>query len=164
MSTPQPPKPNPEFLLQLHRTFNAPRERVFAAWAQRDQLERWMCKDAAAHQVIHHQQDIRTGGRWRMEVRDASKNEAYWGQGIYLEVKPPEKIVFTWSWSKELPGSATEELDPESPGSEVTVEFFARGDKTDLVLTHRSLGTLKSREEHERGWIGCFDELQKTLD
>jgi uncharacterized protein YndB with AHSA1/START domain len=154
----------PEFLLQLRRTFAAPRERVFAAWAEREKLERWMCRDVAAHTVIHRQQDIRTGGSWQMEIRDAAKKEVYWGQGTYLEVTPPEKIVFTWSWSKEIPGAVNQEdMHPESPVTEVTVEFFARGNETDLVLTHRGLGSEKLRKEHEGGWNGCLDELEKTL-
>jgi hypothetical protein len=32
-----------------------------------------MCKDAASHVVIHHVQEIRTGGRYLMEVRDRGK-------------------------------------------------------------------------------------------
>ena len=152
-----------EFLLQIHRTFAAPRQRVFDAWAKREQLERWMCKDVAAHQVIHHQQDIRAGGRWRMEIRDTAKNEVYWGEGTYLEVQPPEKIVFTWSWSKEIPGAANQDMHPGSTITEVTVEFFERGEQTELVLTHRGLGTKKLRKEHESGWTGCLNELEKTL-
>ena len=54
-------------------------------------------------------------------------------------------------------------MHPESPVTEVTVEFFARGNKTDLVLTHRGLGSEKLRKEHEGGWNGCLDELEKTL-
>jgi uncharacterized protein YndB with AHSA1/START domain len=163
MPTPQPTHEGPEFLLQIRRTFAAPRERVFAAWAQREQLERWMCKDVASHQVIHHEQGIRPGGRWRMEIRDSAKNEVYWGQGTYLEVTPPERIVFTWSWTKEVPGAPDADLHPESPVTEVTVELFERGEKTELVLTHRGLGSVKLREEHETGWIGCLNELEKTL-
>ena len=163
MPTPQSTQQSQEFLLQIRRTFAAPRERVFAAWARREQLERWMCKDVASHEITHHEQDIRTGGRWRMEIRDPAKNEVYWGCGTYLEVKPPEKIVFTWSWSKEVPGGPSTDLPPESPITEVTVEFFERGEKTELVLTHRGLGSVKLREEHEAGWIGCLNELEKTL-
>ena len=64
---------NPGLTLQIRRTFAAPRETVFAAWAEREQLEQWMCKDAASHVVIHHVQEIRTGGRYLMEVRDRGK-------------------------------------------------------------------------------------------
>jgi uncharacterized protein YndB with AHSA1/START domain len=97
-----------------------------------------------------------------MEIRDSAKKD-YWGRGTYIEVKPPEKIVFTWSWSKEAPGTENEKLYPEGPVTEVIVEFFVRGGKTDLVLTHRGLGSQKAREDHETGWIGCLNELENTL-
>ncbi len=120
-----------------------------------------MCKDAASHVVIHHQQDIRTGGRYLMEVRDPGKGEVYWGQGIYREVKPPERIVFTWSWTKGTPDGA--QLHPESPETLVTVEFFARGASTEVVLTHATFGSAKDRDDHNRGWNGCLDILANVL-
>jgi uncharacterized protein YndB with AHSA1/START domain len=158
MATPQQ---SPQFTLEVRRTFAAPREKVFAAWAQREQLEKWMCADVPSHVVIHHEQDIRTGGKWRMEVRDAAKNEIYWGQGVYREVKPPEKLVFTWCWTKGTPDG--ENAHPGSEETEVTVEFFARGDSTEVVLTHAVFGSAKMRDEHDRGWNGCFDVLAKVL-
>jgi len=56
------PQSKPGIQLEVRRTFAAPREKVFDAWAQREQLEQWMCKDESAHTVIHHQQDIRPAG------------------------------------------------------------------------------------------------------
>jgi uncharacterized protein YndB with AHSA1/START domain len=158
MATPQS---SPEFTLQVRRTFAAPREKVFAAWTQREQLEKWMCRDVPSHTVIHHQQDIRTGGRWRMEVRDPAKNEVYWGQGVYREVKPPERLAFTWSWTKDTPGGPN--LHTGSEETLVTVEFFARGNSTEVVLTHTGLASAKLRDEHDRGWNGCFDVLTSVL-
>ena len=154
-------KQTPEFTFEVRRTFPAPREKVFAAWARREQLEQWMCKDESSHTVIHHQQDIRTGGRYRMEVRDPRKKETYWGQGVYREVKPPEKIVFSWSWTKDAPDGP--QLHPGSPETEVTVEFFARGNSTEVVLTHAVFGSAKDRDEHNQGWNGCLDLLAKVL-
>ena len=167
MPSPKPATPSVQtgekFLLEIRRTFGMPRERVFAAWAEREQLERWMCKDVPAHEITHHEQDIRPGGSWRMEIRDTAKNEIYWGRGTYLVVKAPEKIVFTWSWRKEVLGMPGEDLHPASPVTEVTVEFFDRGGKTELVLTHRGLGSEQLCKEHESGWIGCLNELEKTF-
>jgi uncharacterized protein YndB with AHSA1/START domain len=150
-----------EFTLQVRRTFAASRDKVFAAWGQREQLEQWMCKDESAHTVIHHLQDIRTGGRYLMEVRDPGKGETYWGQGVYRLVKPPEKIVFSWSWAKDTPDGP--QLHPGSPETEVTVEFFARGNSTEVVLTHAVFGSAKDRDEHNKGWNGCLDLLAKVL-
>ncbi len=154
-------KQTPEFTLQIKRTFAAPREKVFAAWTEREQLERWMCKDVSSHTVIHHRQDIRTGGRYLMEVRDPAKGVVYWGQGVYREVKPPEKIVFTWSWTASKPSGS--QVHHESPETLVTVEFFAQGNSTELVLTHATFGSAKDRDEHDQGWTGCLDLLARVL-
>jgi uncharacterized protein YndB with AHSA1/START domain len=155
-------KQSPEFTLEVRRTFAAPREKVFAAWARREQLEQWMCKDESAHTVIHHEQDIRTGGRYLMEVRDPAKGETYWGQGVYREVKSPEKIVFSWFWTKDTRDDPP--LHPDSTETEVTVEFFARGNSTEVVLTHSVFGSAKDRDDHKQGWNGCLDMLAKALD
>lgn len=77
MATPQQ---TPAYALEIRRTFAALREKVFAAWAQREQLEQGMCKDVPSHKVIHLEQDIRSGGRYRMEVRDPQKGETYMGR------------------------------------------------------------------------------------
>jgi uncharacterized protein YndB with AHSA1/START domain len=128
------------------------------------------CKSAAslplpanASSPPGHVQDIRTGGRWKMEIHDSAKNETYWGEGEYLEVRPPEKIGFTWSWFKEVPGSPKVDMHSESPVTEVTVEFFDRGQQTELLLTHRGLGSERLRKEHEGGWVGCLNVLEKIL-
>lgn len=147
--------------LEVRRTFASPREKVFAAWAQREQLEKWMCADQAAHQVIHHRQDIRTGGSYLMEVHDRSKGEVYWGQGRYREVTPPERIVFTWCWTSGSPDGP--QLHPDSAETLVTVEFFARGNATEVVLTHSGFHTQKDYDDHNQGWNGCFDVLAAVL-
>ena len=154
-------KQTPEFTLEVRRTSAAPREEVFAAWAQREQLEQWMCKDEPSHTVIHHEQDIQTGGRYRIEVRDPRKKETYRGQGVYREVKPPEKIVFTWSWTKDTQDGP--QLHPDSPETQVTVEFFARGESTGVVLTDAVFGSAKDLYDHHQGWNGCFDSLARIL-
>jgi uncharacterized protein YndB with AHSA1/START domain len=122
-----------------------------------------MCKDVSAHTVIHHEQDIRTGGRYRMEVRDTTKGETYTGYGVYSEVTPPEKIVFTWVWTKKTARGTVVSLHPGSPETLVTVEFLARGNSTEIVLTHTTFSTTQDRDEHNRGWNGCFDILARVL-
>jgi uncharacterized protein YndB with AHSA1/START domain len=161
MPTAQPSQGKPQLSLEVRRTFAAPRERVFAAWADPRQVAQWMYKDVASHEVFHRRNDIRTGGRYQVEIHDAKKNEIYWGQGVYLEVQPPEKLVFSWHWSLATPDGA--ELHPDSPETQVTVEFFSHGNSTEVVLTHAYFGSEKDRKEHDGGWNGCFNILEKFL-
>ncbi len=151
----------PGITLEVRRTFAAKREKVFAAWAERERLEKWMCADVAKHTVIHHEQDIRAGGRYVMEVRDAGKKETYWGRGVYREVTPPERIVFTWCWTKDRPDGPN--LHPGSEETLISVEFFERGPSTEVVLRHSGFHSQKLHDEHQRGWNGCFDVLETVL-
>jgi uncharacterized protein YndB with AHSA1/START domain len=120
-----------------------------------------MCKDAKEHVVIHHEQDIRSGGRYLIEVHDPTNNAVYFGSGTYREVIPPEKIVFTWSWTKDSPEG--EQLHPDNGETIVSVEFFDRGKQTEVVLTHGAFLTKKDYNDHNQGWNGCFDVLESVL-
>ncbi|MGB2900064.1 MAG: SRPBCC domain-containing protein [Candidatus Acidiferrum sp.] len=45
-------------------------------------------------------------------------------------------------------------LHPDSPETQVTVEFFVRGNTTEVVLTHAVFGSAKDRDHHKQGWSG----------
>jgi len=69
--------------------------------------------------------------------------------------------VFSWSWTKDTPDGP--QLHPDGPEMQVTVEFFARGNSTEVVLTHAVFGSAKGRDDHHQGWKGCFDSLARIL-
>jgi uncharacterized protein YndB with AHSA1/START domain len=148
----------PETSLRIRRVFPAPRERVWAAWTQREQLEEWMCKDVPTHDPKYVGLDVRPGGRYAMEI--PLPDGKYVGQGTFREVQPPEKLVFTWSWTR-VPEKPGEDLGGESV---VTVELFDRGASTEMLFTHTGLKTPEIHEGTRTGWQGCFEALERTLD
>jgi uncharacterized protein YndB with AHSA1/START domain len=82
--------------------------------------------------------------------------EVYTVTGVYREIRPPEKLVFTWRW----------ETDPDrgdAGDSVVTLEFLDRGRATELRLTHERIASDAARAEHEKGWAGCLDRLQNFV-
>jgi uncharacterized protein YndB with AHSA1/START domain len=119
-----------------------------------------MCRDVASHQVRFTHLDVKVGGRYTIEVKDAASGVEYTGGGVYREVKPPEKLVFTWEWKQKKAGGGESQLHPET---QVTVEFHKRGDQTEVVLTHEFFQTQQERRETDTGWNGCFDLLTKAL-
>jgi uncharacterized protein YndB with AHSA1/START domain len=145
--------------IQVRRTFSASREKVFRAWTELAALNHWMCRDVRSHQVRYLQLDVRPNGRYEIEVK-APEGVTYIGGGIYREVKAPEKLSFTWRWKRmpEKPGASLPAGD-----SLVTVEFFERGDQTEVVLKHEMLLTEESRKSHKKGWEGCFEKLAEYL-
>ena len=72
--------------------------------------------------------------------------------GTYLQIVPPEKLVYTWS------GGAA-----QSWGTVVTLDFLDHGPVTEVVLTHERLDTPERRALAEGGWPSLFDALASVL-
>ncbi len=83
------------------RVFDAPRERVFAAYTDPDLISRWWGPRGTTTTV--DQMDVRPGGAWRFVVRNDSDGEETGFRGTYREVTPPERIVQTFEW-EGMPG------------------------------------------------------------
>jgi len=147
--------------LQLTRVFDAPRELVFQAWTDVNHFKQWFgaaaCEGSSLQSV---KADVRVGGKYRLQVRRAD-GEFWTTVGVYREVKPPERLVFTWQFEKDGSGEAFGEV--ESPEMLVTVEFKARGKQTELTLTHEKFASAESRDRHEEGWGRCLNELGKFV-
>jgi uncharacterized protein YndB with AHSA1/START domain len=153
-------KLDPETSLQIRRMFTAPREKVFRAWTERAGLEKWMCRDVPTHDPKYLELDVRPGGRYVIEIK-MPEGFVYRGQGVFREVKPPEKLVFTWAWTR----SPENKSEPEqTKDSLVTVELFQRGTFSEMVFTHEQFESAKIRDDHKKGWDGCFDVLAKALE
>ena len=84
----------------------------------------------------------------------------YRGSGTFREVKPPEKLVFTWVWTRQSE-SAKEPM--QATDTLVTVQLFARGNATEMVFTHEGFDSDRERESHNKGWTGCFEKLAEYL-
>jgi uncharacterized protein YndB with AHSA1/START domain len=153
------PTSGPGLSLQIKRTFQAPREKVWAAWTERKGLEQWMCRDVPTHDPKYTELDVRPGGRYVIEIKQPD-GVIYRGAGTFREVKPPEKLVFTWAWTRQ-PESAKDPM--QATDTLVTVELFARGNATEMVFTHEGFDTEATRESHNKGWTGCFEKLAKYL-
>src|SRR3990172_1271357 len=138
--------------LRIERVFNAPRELVWRAWTERKHLMRWWGPDGFTCPVAEI--DARIGGRFRTCMTSPDGVE-HWVGGIYLEVVPPERLVFTWAWESD---------GKPSHISTVKIELFAQGrSKTRLVLNHSGFESATARDSHRWGWTSSFDSLAKSL-
>jgi uncharacterized protein YndB with AHSA1/START domain len=136
------------YKLTIKKLLPASREEVFAAWTDPESLKQWM--DPGNTSVPLVQVDLREGGSFRIDMQTESGYHVHTGE--YLEIKPPEKLVFTW----------ISEFTDQSP-SRVTLEFFERGDQTELLLTHEQLPSEDAVKGHTRGWMERVDFLADYL-
>jgi uncharacterized protein YndB with AHSA1/START domain len=137
------PTPDPATTLHVTRTFSASRELVFNAWTAPDKLRQWWGAQEGFTTPIA-EVDLRVGGRYRLGMKPPDQNIIFVVSGIYYEVKPPERLVYTWSWETPLSADSMEpslerpaEMDSmvETREALVTVEFRERESAIGVVLT-----------------------------
>jgi uncharacterized protein YndB with AHSA1/START domain len=136
-------------MLTITRVLPASRQAVFDAWTTVESVQRWMCPDATSIPLA--ELDVRVGGALRVEML-TDEGERLVHTGVYREVRPPEKLVFTWK-SKH-----TQHRD-----TLVAVELRALGDKTELRLTQTLLPDEVAMHQHIRGWTQIVEHLAAYL-
>jgi uncharacterized protein YndB with AHSA1/START domain len=98
--------------------------------------------------------DLRPNGRYRL-VMQPSTGDAFVLGGMFREVTPPERLVYTWRW----------ETGPAADGSEslVTMEFRERGERTELRLVHTEFPAGHGTAPYRMGWDGGLDKLERLV-
>lgn len=137
-----------ERVVVVRRRFRAPLAFLFQAWTEAGRLARWF--GPKGWSVDRIEADARPGGSWRAWFKTASGASVYVG-GVYIEVQPDRRIVFTWDTNME--GGKAEAI------SVVTVEFRDEADGVEISVTHRKL-TTDQAVDMDVGWSNTFDSLQ----
>lgn len=136
--------------LRLSRLIAAGREQVFKAWTDPALLRQWFCPTdmsvAAAEAVL------RVGGAYKVQMRKRS-GEIHTAFGIYREIIPNEKLVFTWGWE-----------GPERHETLVTIELRDKDNGTELVLIHERFADQASADHHSQGWQSCLENLAARIN
>jgi uncharacterized protein YndB with AHSA1/START domain len=145
------PKPNDALVLRLSRSFAAPRDRVFRAFTAPAQLVKWWGPEGFT--VPACTMDVRAGGTWQTVMR-SPEGKDHIVSGVYREIIPPKRLVFTWAWEED--GARGHE-------TLVTIELLEAPGGTRLELTHEVFESEERRERHRHGWSGCFDCLEQAL-
>ena len=144
---------NPDRDLVLTRIFDAPREKVYRAWTDPQLLPKWFAP--LPWTTPFAKLDVRAGGANRITMR-SPEGVDHPNSGIYLEVVPNEKLVFTDAYSEAWIPSA-------KPFMTVILTFEDQGGKTKYTATVRHWSQ-EDRDAHEKmgfheGWGVATDQL-----
>lgn len=133
--------------VSLVRTIKAPAQKVFAAWTDGAQLQRWLAPIAQA--------DGRVGGPFRLEVRAADGSHVVAGE--YRELVPDKRIVMSWVYEGPMVSTGKEPTT-------VTVELRPSGGNTEVSVHHEGLKNLTYRAAIRQGaWAEALTQLESLL-
>jgi len=148
----------------MSRVFDAPRELVWKAWTDPEQLMRWWGPKDYTSPFCEI--DLREGGKYLNCMR-SPEGQDYWSTGVYREIVPLERIVLTDSFADEngnvVPASHYGFGDDFPLELEVIVTFEDDGDKTKMTLKHVGFPAGEVSEQAGAGWNESFDKLAEIL-
>jgi uncharacterized protein YndB with AHSA1/START domain len=137
--------------LNLARSYPVAPEKVWRAWTDPEAIKRWW-GPGGNEPVSLAELDVRVGGRFRI-VFGGPEGKEHECAGVYREVVPNRKLVFTWTWPNSTPERE----------SLVTITFRAVGNGTELDFRHEQFFDEAVRDGHKQGWSESFAKLEQYL-
>jgi uncharacterized protein YndB with AHSA1/START domain len=157
-----------EFVIE--RTFNAPRERVWKAWTDAEQLKQWWGPKGFLPRYA--KVDLRPGGTFHYCLRSGGGQEM-WGKFTYREIVAPERLVFVSSFSDEAGGTTRHPMHQSWPLEMLSTITFEDepGGKTKITVRWQALNATAEEQKtfddgHDSmrmGWTGTFEQFAAYL-
>ncbi|WP_439573768.1 SRPBCC family protein [Phreatobacter sp.] len=132
--------------LTIRRRIDAAPARVWSAWTDPEKLARWWGPGTPQDMRVTRL-DVREGGAFHIGF--GFQGEDHDVHGVYQEVVPGERLVFTWFWKST----------PERV-SLVTLTFRPDGEGCLFTLHHEQFFDEAARLGHTRGWTASIDKLE----
>jgi uncharacterized protein YndB with AHSA1/START domain len=134
------------------RVFDAPRELVWKAWTEPEQLARWWGPRGISTPLETIEVDLRPGGAFRMTMVSDADGAEFPTEMEFREVVESERLVFAWEAQRGL------------GAGQVTVTFEDVGDGRTEVSSHfDGFTTDEIMADAEVGWNGQLDKLGEWL-
>ncbi|MBP1933190.1 SRPBCC family protein [Ammoniphilus resinae] len=141
------PTTEPEFTIT--RPLNARSELVWRAWTEKKELAAWL--PSTPLESISF--DVREGGRYRYTMVNIETGEEYHTGGVFLDVVPFERLVFTWGYPD----------DPVENSPVATLTLTAQGNRTKMIFHLRGFAGHPGDKYVYDGWAGALDDLMTHL-
>ncbi len=154
----------------ISRVFDAPRERVWKAWTEIEQLKQWW--GPIGFVVTYCKLDLRPGGLMHYCLR-APDGSDMWGRFAYREIVKPERLVWINSFSDKDGGVTVHPMMPGWPReTHTTVTFKDLGGRTEVAVawvpvegsTELERATFEAgRPSMTMGWTGTMEQFAQFL-
>jgi uncharacterized protein YndB with AHSA1/START domain len=135
----------------ITRIFDAPRDLVFQAWTDPDQVAQWFGPDGFDTPRETVTIDLRVGGRYELGMVQKQSGALFRVRYEIIELDPPRLLVLK---SEPMP-----EVGMHEP-TVTRIELHDHGEKTRMSLSD---GPYTQSAHAEQGWNGAFVKLDALL-
>ncbi len=155
----------------INRSFDTSIETMYDVWTKAEHFSKWLPPTGFTMEFMRA--DLHEGGSSFYKMSNGS-NVTMYGRAFYLEMKRPDRLVYTQQFCDEHENISRHPMAPTWPETmQTTVEFTTEGEnRTRVTVTWEAVGDVKEEELQafikERrgmtmGWTGSFDKLEAFL-
>ncbi len=139
-------------IVQLHRVFAAPAEKVFKAFTDADAMASWLPPYGFVCKI--HSMDLKIGGKYKMTFTNFTTGNGDSFGGEYLEIIPNQRLKYTDQFD-----------DPNLPGQmTTTIELKSVMCGTELFATQEGIPEAIPIEMCYLGWQESLDKLKRLVE
>lgn len=148
--------------VRISRSFDAPITQVWEMWTDPAKFQSWYGPTGMS--VPTAEMDVTVGGTRKISMATPDGSMTMWFIGVYKEVTPPRRLVYTESMCDEagtlIPPAAMGMPEGTPDITEVIVDLAEDGGKTTMTLVHRGV---PAGSAGEGGWMQAIDKLAAAL-
>jgi uncharacterized protein YndB with AHSA1/START domain len=137
----------------LVRELDATPEEIWDAWTNPEEAAQWWHPRGVSTPRDSVSIDARVGGRYAYTMVNDATGDEYPTGGVYREVQPFERLVFTW-------GSPDDNPD-DTPVATVTIEPI--GDRTRMTFDLRGIDGQPGDDNYYDGWVSALDIFEEHV-
>ena len=158
-----------DFYFTIARIFDAPIEKVWDAWTNAEQLQKWF--GPKGYDILQNSMNLKVGGIYHYGLK-TPQGTPYWGCWKFLEIKKPERMVFLMSFADENAKIVHNPWNNKWPlltHSTITFEKINDQTKVTVILKPHEAENAEYEAFQEgaasmtQGWTGTLEQLEELF-
>ena len=145
---------NQNLSVRISRDFAVPVDRLYTAWTTETDLRAWW--QPMGNTLHHLTNDLKEGGSLQYEFHTKEGELAFKIEGVYREVAPNKKLVYTWNW--KVPNDTIQDSE-----FLLTIKFHGQGSESTLQVQQENFVNEEAVLPHQQGWEKALEDLQSYL-
>jgi uncharacterized protein YndB with AHSA1/START domain len=137
--------------VRISWSFSQPPTKLWQAWTDPSIAKLWFGSDPNG-KVLDAKFDVQVNGAFSVTFANSDGSE-FTCLGIYKEIDPPNRLVFTWGWAEQ---PEVDEL--------VTLQFRPVEGGTSMLFEQSNIDPKTGLHNYDVGWRRTFQKLEKALE
>lgn len=152
-------------VITITRTFNTTPERLFRALTMPHDLNEWVW--AGIGTKPFSLVELHIGGQYRFEITADFARKSGWPrerismQGLFIEIIPDRRLVYTLHWDAPVGYNQTDEACPDEL---IMIDLEPKDSGVEMRYTHYGVPDEQSAAMHRQGIVASHDLLQKVIE